>query len=701
MFLQHDIREAPRNIVDSYKMYYKLKSSFLEDTLNDVLDEDGFDLSLEGSQLDSSASERSHNFLSLPADFPIPTSSAETSNSFSNIAEIGLTSLTNLRNVDNNHVIKEFEAETVDDYAGSLNKDAWGQTLNKVVKPNPSSIFQTKPASQEVRKSVTNKLFKNSSFSVRNPRKSFSRNNSTIVTSNINQQIAARDILPDLESILVEKAKKQMDMDNHDRIVKPDPIKITQSTANLHVVDSRWLNRCTDANSLGNVDDKNATNGDSQTVKYGLLNLNVKSKPPEKIAQVQSTPSLGLSSLTIKDKAPTLGSVEIYSKPTYDNTYQADDDDDEVIENSEDESTAANISSLRHIAKKRKIEDVKPKEASPETVVLQPTIIALKPVKKLSKIPKKSTKRSTSVRISPKISSSTRRSTRNMTRTIVKDSSGSEWDEVDSDNDPEFKISKQDLQKESLHDENDETNQPILPKQKKEKPTKANVTKTKKDKITKAKSKDSAAKIPKGATRKIPVTHQPYSKRKPFAQSTHDENMQNSEMEEDNESPPQDYMPEFGSGHIQSVPRININDLQASTQAFEQYVHTSQPPQPTPAGANPNQTTDYSQSTANYDALEKRAKDRLKMEKKIASGTLNENFVRINIQKKVFSRGHKSVNFSRYKKNQWKKTKAAAALAGPEMDMRGCDGGFLVCFQCGQQGHFAQDCKVQGAFFIY
>lgn len=75
-----------------------------------------------------------------------------------------------------------------------------------------------------------------------------------------------------------------------------------------------------------------------------------------------------------------------------------------------------------------------------------------------------------------------------------------------------------------------------------------------------------------------------------------------------------------------------------------------------------------------------------KLENKIKSGTLNENFVKINIEKKVFVRGKKGMNFSKYKKQQYKDKKALHA--GMEFP----DGGKMACFKCGQPGHMARYC---------
>lgn len=81
-----------------------------------------------------------------------------------------------------------------------------------------------------------------------------------------------------------------------------------------------------------------------------------------------------------------------------------------------------------------------------------------------------------------------------------------------------------------------------------------------------------------------------------------------------------------------------------------------------------------------------------KLEKKMDSGTMNNNFVRINLKKKVFVRGKKNFNLFKYKRNQWKQKKK---LASSESSLDAADlidknGG--TCFKCGESGHFAKRC---------
>lgn len=77
-----------------------------------------------------------------------------------------------------------------------------------------------------------------------------------------------------------------------------------------------------------------------------------------------------------------------------------------------------------------------------------------------------------------------------------------------------------------------------------------------------------------------------------------------------------------------------------------------------------------------------------KMQKKIDDGSLNENFVKINLEKKVYARGKKTMNFSKFKKQQWKDKKKMLHNT-PEFP----EGGILKCFKCGQPGHMSRFCK--------
>lgn len=87
------------------------------------------------------------------------------------------------------------------------------------------------------------------------------------------------------------------------------------------------------------------------------------------------------------------------------------------------------------------------------------------------------------------------------------------------------------------------------------------------------------------------------------------------------------------------------------------------------------------------------------MEKKVASGSINDNFVRINIQKKVFVRGKKTMNFQKYKKQQWKNKKkelsneASAYRSRMDPSDSAAGGGLQKCFKCGDVGHFSRQCQ--------
>ncbi|XP_058796994.1 ATP-dependent DNA helicase Q4 isoform X2 [Phymastichus coffea] len=91
----------------------------------------------------------------------------------------------------------------------------------------------------------------------------------------------------------------------------------------------------------------------------------------------------------------------------------------------------------------------------------------------------------------------------------------------------------------------------------------------------------------------------------------------------------------------------------------------------------------------------KNLSDKEKFERKVASGNLNDNYVRINLKKKVFVRGKNTFNFSKYKKSQWKKKRKE--LASSEKYLEFADSidknNGVLCFKCNEVGHFARQCK--------
>ncbi|XP_044014928.1 ATP-dependent DNA helicase Q4 [Aphidius gifuensis] len=120
-----------------------------------------------------------------------------------------------------------------------------------------------------------------------------------------------------------------------------------------------------------------------------------------------------------------------------------------------------------------------------------------------------------------------------------------------------------------------------------------------------------------------------------------------------------------------------------------------------PTDTNGDLVSEFSKTIDNNDTLtfkkpiEKKKlstmSDKEKLEAKIASGKINDNFVRINLKKKIYSRGKKSFNFSRYKKNQWKHKKLDLASSESALDLADL-AEKNSCFKCGESGHVSRRC---------
>lgn len=698
LFSQHDIREAPTAIRDSYRMYYKLKTTFLEETLSEALEDDSFDLSI----LDSSSQDVGVSFSEVSSvDITQLTNStlSMVTDRSGNFADISSTSTSFDRrlseampNVNQSNDSSTFDAEKFE----QLNEKAWGSNITNNERREDGDGAKRAEITAKVRQTVADKLFRNSSFSKRNPRKSLSKSSLRSSGSFSSQSSSQKELLPDLETILSQKSQNT-DTEPVGKLLSVGSTKATTTTLD-NLIDLQWLNRCNSKNTLDSIDSSDiglpsSTVREDTKSKYGISNINLSALPtePESVTVASMIGNKTMLSFDLCNLKLNNGSDS--PSATVEKTYSYSDEDE--IANSEEESnvdtSVPQIRSIRHVLKKRKlseshtptpqatavVQEHPPQISVPVESTEEENSSSVAPKATKPKKPRKLVKKRATTVNAPVVRRRSGRVTRivqQKSETFEADSDGSNevdpFAEDDSDADPDFlkdykngQITEQDLSE--SNDSGDESAE-----------QKPKTTKT----VRKA-TKKSTEKLPKVKTKRIVIAKK--------AKTNITKNDEDDDKDE-KENQPDEYQMDFGMDTIKSVPRIDIAELTRTTAAFTEYVHKQITVSGVSEPAPNNRTKEYVPST-------KQSQAREKLEKKIAAGTLDENFVRINLRKKVFVRGKKTINFSRYKKTQWRQKKAAA-LAGPDMDMGGCDGGILTCFQCGQPGHFAQNCKIKSKF---
>lgn len=730
----------------SYKIYYELKSSLLQQRLGEALEDDAFDLSIleNSSQTDSPAS-------SAISEMHTPDVSALTNENFILLSDTSTMNATALSPAISMEPVRanesrmsfasnanEFEAETTE----AINEAAWGDELNN---RRSSSQLNQSLASNKFTRHMSTKLFRNASFTKRNPRKSLSRNSfGSSQSSHSLQSSSQKDALPDLEAILSQKSRKAKDTtDNTEpqasQGVTQSNVGAAAATTSKHI-DQSWLERCNDLNGLDSDDRKrfemtNSTSNEpmSQTYSqphsqslsqtqstprtFGISNINAAALASMRTEQAETAAAIPKSMLSLDMNNMSLRSTNSYSEPANMSLYNGDDD--EEVANSEDESlneSKPQIRSARYSLKRKHNEIAEP---MPDPMSNSQQLSAIPvPVEKrtIATVKKRASVKDSMVDV-PQVAPATRRSTRNVPNRksgTYKEANGGDSDQHeaedifagdDSDNDPNFSMdvalngqsslarrsTSSNTSEEAVDDQPNTRKVAVKPRQKvvRTRSTRASVAKTTTKTSTKTSTKASTKATTKTATKTTRTTK--------LQQSTAAKTLRTRKsvttkpppiIDDDNEPPvstesPEDYLLEFGVTALESVPSIALKELKQNSEEFSKYVANAQ-----------RSVATYAAASTTTAVVAKNSLAKEKLEKRAAAGTLNENFVRLNLRKKVFVRGKKTMNFSRYKKKLWK-SKKAEAISGPDMDMRGCDGGILTCFQCGMPGHFAQNCKIQ------
>lgn len=658
-------------------MYYKLKTSFLEDTLNDVLSDDGFDvleMSLRDGELDVSVTESINGGPQIPLDITklVEQQQQETAienqnlNDFSNIPEqTGSLVLTNLTNNAESHPLREFEA--VGKLA--LNDKAWSPAEKSKLEENEIKKITRK----SLKPNFKEKLFENTSFSKRNPRKSLTKsvldNSIQGNRSNFNEdKNTNKEVLPDLETILLQKAKEQQTSAG---IAVNPLLTVEKSKENIKIeVDEGWLERNAIQNGIKTrvtIEKKLEKASIEKKSSYGLSNLDVSKFTT--LQPLESQPITNFGRNNKKNKKSEIESIESSKFKEMPVEHSIDpkrpfkseeSHSDSVVDDSEEEKESQEY---RHIVKRRRIMNTTPsqneeqniktgsvkeatsnidKEYSPASNENEDYVEKNKKGKRKTTVDQKNTARG-------KQKAGTKENKSKVFASIRKTRASSRKKSVTSNAEmtveelTEHPFKTEDFKHPTSLDKSNNL------KQKK--------TRTMENKRTRANTRQ---------------TKEPKCD-------------ENEELTEETLNPEDiKYSLALEGGDITSVPRLKLTDLDKADILAQEYINTF-PVSGKSLKPIPVTVADI-----------KRAAAKRKLEEKIASGKLNENFVTINIQKKTFVRGKKTINYSKYKKKLWKHKKHIAALTGPNMDMGGCDGGTLKCFNCGQAGHFAQNCKVKG-----
>ncbi|KAK2586565.1 hypothetical protein KPH14_011449 [Odynerus spinipes] len=592
---KNDIKEADTITKEAYKMYWKLKTRALEETLMDITFTDDTQTNIS-------------------TDSPIHSDAKKIEEkSLINIDQTGS------ENIDPcNLNVQETTDCLIDEPDVKNLKDVWSDNVCKSKEPKKSQNVMARRSSSF---QLSQNKFTTSGLTKRNPRKSLS----TKIKSDVKKDQSANK--PDIPVQADDK-----DMDENTKAIFGDPVKIViteskdsgRSLNTIHQlmenqiitvnrnVNQGWLDRCVEREKLDN----------TMSISQRLSNLNdsgtesMESSSPKDAAKLMNDKLLPVSD---------------------DEDFICNSDTEEDHKSKRVRNSKKRLNDFDHVAKRPCIETNSILSNTPlyinnnETSVLK---VCDTEVNQTSiGLTLQDDKKDEDVNINSK-------------------------SEITNDK-PSGEINCSSVQNNiSLNKEDKEDTKTA----KEKKPRGRNQKTRKKKNPTNNENSDEIK--PKKPTRRKQVKKD---------KENHDDPL--SDMENFNE-------PVFGIETLEAVPRIAIC-----------------------SSGTGDLVTDFSNSVSSLDPvtctapasnnLKRTATNKEKLEQKIASGSLNENFVRINIKKKVFVRGKKTFNFSKYKKNQWKQKKKSLGASEQSLDVIDyCEQKGTSCFKCGNTGHFSRYCTV-------
>lgn len=247
-----------------------MKTNLLDNTLGNIFEEDGFNILDNSNEIDSFLDDdidragTTINISGIDLDSLVKGSNCK---EFSNLQDIknNQKNTFSLVNTNENNIIKNFEPKEVI----KQNETARGENLNKKKDIPPIKESSTKSSSLFKRTGIA---FNNQTFSIRNPRKPLSRKSSEMSqNSNLLQNSSKSQlILPDLETILIQKAKRRAELSAEPSVSTTLP----NSKTVLKEIDIGWLERASVENgiSANNVSIRPANTAPKT---YGLGNIDL------------------------------------------------------------------------------------------------------------------------------------------------------------------------------------------------------------------------------------------------------------------------------------------------------------------------------------------------------------------------------------------------------------------------------------------